>query len=428
MLNRLIPVAMKLRELHPPTYRRLVNVGRRVFRDRLGVYPREFGGERDAVAAVLSGGQWNMAYGRGLAHERLEADFGAFVGVPQAVAVGSGGVAIQMCLRALDIGHGDEVLLQVDTCAATAQAVMNANASPVFVDIDPSTFMADPACVERAIGPATKAIIATHMWGNPENMAALREIADRRGIRLIEDGCLALGAVAGGRPVGAWGDVAVFSFGCIKPVQGGEGGMIVTRDEALASELRSMRHWGDRTIDFGTRDVTTLCWNGRMSEIVAAVVREQLAGYPKHLSSLRASLDGFRAFLGGRPGLELVTGTATSVQDCVFTQAVLRLDESRAGIDKATLQARLTANGVQNWHANFELITSLSLFREGAWRRFLVKGDLERLARNYAEPFPVAAAVHARGGIGLLKNNFLSKDNESRVRSTLLAAAGGARP
>lgn len=419
ILNRLVPVAMKLRQIHPPTYRRVVSLGRRMMRDSLGVWPRELAAETAAVRSVLSGGQWNMTYGRGLEHERLEDDLASFVNVPHAIAVGSGGLAIQMVLRALNIGHGDEVLLQVDTCAASAQAVMNAGASPIFVDIDPRTLMLDVAAVERSITSRTRAILATHMWGNPENMPALRALADRFGLRLIEDGCLALGAQVGGRRVGGWGDAGVFSFGCIKPVQGGEGGMIVTADEALARELRSMRHWGDRTIDFGVRDVVTLCWNGRMSEIVAAVVRQQLKGYPAHLVQLRAAVERFESAVSGLQGIELVKGTASSTAECALTQVVLRFDPVRAGIGKRALQDRLTENGVQNWHANFEPICGLSLFRTDAWRRFLVQGDLDHVAANFARPYPVADSVWKDGGIGLLKNNFLSKPNMARTLATL---------
>src|SRR6478736_526104 len=275
MLNRLIPIARSLKDRYPKLYSRLVSIAKRFLGNRLGIYPRVMGNELKAVEEVLSSSQWNMAYGKGLAHERLEADFANYVGAPFAVAVGSGGMALQMSMRALGVKPGDEVIHQIDTCSATAMAVLNAGATPIFADISPETFMLDQSSVSENSNEATKAVIATHMWGNPENMKMLRELTAKFGWKLIEDACLSLGAIAQGRKAGAWGDTSVFSFGCIKPIQGGEGGMIITSDEGMARELRAMRHWGDRTIEFGVRDVEQLAWNGRMSEIVAAVVREQ---------------------------------------------------------------------------------------------------------------------------------------------------------
>jgi dTDP-4-amino-4,6-dideoxygalactose transaminase len=426
MRRFLLPLVVKLRDWWPSAYYFLVGVARRFMGGTFGVYPRVMADEIDAVSKVLRGSQWNMTYGRGLTHERLEAEFAEASGTREAVAVASGGVALQMSLRALGLKPGDEAIHQVDTCAATAMALMNAGVTPVFADISNQSFMLDIADVERRIGAQTKAIVATHMWGNPENMVALRALAQAKKLMLIEDACLGLGAVAGGRPAGGWGDVGVFSFGCVKPIQTGEGGMIVTNDEALARELRALRHWGDRTIEFGVRDATQLAWNGRMSEILAAVAREQLRGYRQHLSDMREAVDEFQRTLGGLPGLSLVLGHATAATDCAFTQVVLRLDERRAGIGKDALMAELTKNGVTNFHANFELINTLSLFRTGTWREWILRGDVERVARNNDGPFPVAERVFAHDGLGLGKTNFLSAGNRRHLQSVLRSLLKGA--
>src|SRR5262249_10780538 len=245
MLRFLLPLGVKRRDWWPAGYYFLVGVARRFMGGTFGVYPRVMGNEIAAVSEILRGSQWNMTYGRGLAHERLEAEFAEASGTREAVAVASGGVALQMSLRALGLKPGDEAIHQVDTCAATAMALMNAGVTPIFAGISDQSFMLDIADVERRIGPQTKAIVATHMWGNPENMPALRALAQAKGLNLIEDACLGLGAIVDGKPAGSWGDVGVFSFGCVKPIQTGEGGMIVTSDDALARELRSLRHWGD---------------------------------------------------------------------------------------------------------------------------------------------------------------------------------------
>ncbi|MFO1111712.1 MAG: DegT/DnrJ/EryC1/StrS family aminotransferase [Bradyrhizobium sp.] len=392
--------------------------------ESFGVYPRPLANEIGAVSEILRSSQWNMAYGRGLVHERLEAEFAEAVGARYAVAVGSGGVALQMVLRAMGLKPGDEAIHQVDTCSATAMAVMNAGVTPIFADIADRTFMLDRADVEMRIGPQTRALIATHMWGNPEDMPALRTLARERGLKLIEDACLGLGAIVKGRPAGSWGDVAVFSFGCVKPIQTGEGGMIVTGDEELARELRALRHWGDRTIEFGVRDATQLAWNGRMSEILAAVAREQLKGYPAHLRQMRDAVAEFQEALSGFPGLSLVLGSSEAISECAFSQVVLRIDEAKAGIDKTRLMAELTRNGIANFHANFELINALSFFRSGAWRDWILRGDIERAASNNGGHFAAAERVFARGGMGLGKPNFLSAGNRAHLLSVLRSLTG----
>jgi dTDP-4-amino-4,6-dideoxygalactose transaminase len=411
MLNSLIPLVLRLRSRFPRLYGRIVALGKRLFGNRLGVYPRLMAGEVAAAAAVLRGSQWNMTAGSGLAHERLEAAFAAYVGIPYAIAVNTGGMALQMSMRALELKHGDEVIQQIDTCSATALAVMAAGCTPIFSDISDRTFMLDASLLAGSIGPRTKAVIATHMWGNPENMSALLELAGRNGLYVIEDTCLSLGATLGGRMAGSAGHVGVFSFGCIKPIQGGEGGMIVTQDEALARELRAMRHWGDRTIEYGIRDTLRPAWNGRMSEIVAAVVAEQLKGYPQHLRRVRAAVTEFQAFVSRIDGIEIVIGNARSIDDCAFTQVVLRIDEHALGHSKASFKDALYARGVPVWHANFELINSLTLFREEAWQDWLPLADLERTRTNYRASYPVAQKVMQSTGLGLGKMNFLSRQN-----------------
>jgi dTDP-4-amino-4,6-dideoxygalactose transaminase len=195
--------------------------------------------------------------------------------------------------------------------------------------------------------------------------------------------------------------------------------MIVTDDESLARELRSLRHWGDRTIEFGVRDATQLAWNGRMSEILAGVAREQLKGYPKHLSELRDAVAEFQESLKPFPGLSLVLGTADSVSRCALTQVVVRIDEKLLGFSKAELMAELTRNGVANWHANFELINGLTFFRSEAWRDWILRGDIDRVAKNNKGPFPAAERTFGHEGFGLGKTNFLSAGNRKHLHSVL---------
>lgn len=411
MLNSFIPHLLKIRSRFPRLFSWFVYIGKRYLGQRLGVYPRPLANEVSAVAEVLRSSQWNMAYGKGLVHERLEAEFADYVGAGYAIAVNTGGMALQMSMRALGLKPGNEVIMQVDTCSATAQAIMNAGCTPIFADISESTFMLSGQSVRKAINPDTRAIVATHMWGNPENMVEATKLAQDNRLYLIEDACLALGAIAQGRHAGTTGNVGVYSFGCIKPIQGGEGGMIVTNDEALARELRAMRHWGDRTIEYGTRDVNTLSWNGRLSEIVAAVVREQLKGYPAHLDALREALSQFQEYLGKIEGVKLMLGAGEAVETCSFTQAVLQLDASLLRYGKDELKDALQNRGIPVWHANFEPVNSLSLFKNERWREWSYSTNKERVAENYRREFPAAYRVFNTTGLGLGKTNFLSRAN-----------------
>jgi len=349
-----------------------------------------------------------MTYGQGLVHERLESAFSEYLGATNAVAVNTGGMALQMALRALGLRPGDEAVLQVDTCSATAFAAMNAGVTPIFADVSRDTFMLDvPSGVSFL--PSTKAVIATHMWGNPENIRALNQLSSELGIPLIEDACLALGAVTDGKMAGSTGVVGVFSFGCLKPIQGGEGGMLVTNDDALARELRSLRHWGDRTIDYGVRDTTQLAWNGRMSELVAAVVREQLRGYPAHLAELQERVAEFQEFLSTIDGIDLQLGTARSIDECAFTQVVARIDPDRIGMPSKELRSRLDKRGIATWLPNFEPIPSLSFFAKGHWKDWILRGRLDAVEANYYARFEDAETVAGRIGVGFPKQHFTSR-------------------
>lgn len=426
MLGALVSYILGLRERFPGLYGFARRIGTRLFGARLGVYPRPLADEVRSVSRVLHSAQWNMAYGGSdLAHERLEAAFAEYVGASHAVAVNTGGMALQMSMRALGFKPGHEVILQADTCSATAFAVMNAGCTPMFADISPDTFMLSEASVER-LAQSARAVIATHMWGNVEDMEMVGRVAAKHQLAVIEDACLALGAVGGGRKTGVTGQVGVFSFGCIKPIQGGEGGMIVTQDDALARELRSLRHWGDRAIEFGVRDTTQLAWNGRMSEIVAAVVVEQLRGYPAYLLNLRESATEFARFLDGIDGVELMLGSGSRVEDSSFTQIVLRLNEAQLGCSKAALREALLAQGVPAWHANFELIPGLSFFRNDTWRDWVLAGDVSRVSENYHGAWPGAEHVFASGGIGLPKSH-LAPSMISGLKKKFAAALRDAR-
>jgi dTDP-4-amino-4,6-dideoxygalactose transaminase len=222
-----------------------------------------------AVARVMERGRFLF----GPEVEAFEGAFARYVGVAEAVGVANGTDALELALRAAEIGPGDEVITVSHTAVATICAIVRAGATPVLVDIERTTFTMDIAAAEAAIGPRTRAIVAVHLYGCPANLSALSALCSRLGLLLVEDCAQAVGAQWAGRAVGAWGDVAAFSFYPTKNLGAmGDAGAVVTGDSQLATRVRSLRFYGqaerDRSVEHGM--------NSRMDEIQAAILLTKL--------------------------------------------------------------------------------------------------------------------------------------------------------
>lgn len=225
--------------------------------------------------------------------ERFEKGFAALSGAEHCVAVSNGTVAIHLALVAARIGQGDEVIVPDLTFAATAAAVVHAGAMPVLVDVDPKTWCIDPALVASAVTPRTKAILAVHLFGHPAHMTALRDVARRHGLLLIEDAAEAHGAKFDGRPVGGLGDMACFSFYGNKLITTGEGGAVTTGDAALAKRLRFLK---DHAMSPERRYFhPEVGFNYRMTNIQAAIGTAQIERFPEMLAAKQAVLARYRA-------------------------------------------------------------------------------------------------------------------------------------
>jgi len=207
--------------------------------------------------------------------EEFERSIADLVGVPHGIAVSSGTAGLHLCLRALGVGEGDEVLLPSFTFIAAGNAVLYERARPVFVDIEPRTLNLDPGQLERSITPKTRAIIAVHTFGHPADLDPIMDIARKHGLPVIEDACEAIGARYRGRPVGGIGDLGVFGFYPNKPITTGEGGMVVTRDSQMAVTIRALRNQGRMESD-GWLDHRLLGYNYRLSELNCALGLEQI--------------------------------------------------------------------------------------------------------------------------------------------------------
>ncbi|QJR11707.1 GDP-perosamine synthase [Usitatibacter rugosus] len=249
--------------------------------------------ERYVLDAVRSG--WVSSIGAFI--DRFEKGFAEYCGVRNAIMLSNGTVAIHLCLVSRGIGSGDEVIVPDLTFVATASAVKHAGATPVLVDVDPATYCIDPQLVEAAITPRTRAIIAVHLFGHPANMTALRDVADRHGIFLIEDAAEAHGARWEGKPVGGLGDAATFSFYGNKVLTTGEGGCITTNDDALATRVRFLKdHAMSKERRYFHPEVG---FNYRMTNIQAALGCAQLERASEILSRKAQVLSWYREEFGG---------------------------------------------------------------------------------------------------------------------------------
>ncbi|MCA1613265.1 MAG: DegT/DnrJ/EryC1/StrS family aminotransferase [Acidobacteria bacterium] len=256
------------------------------------------GREKEYVADCMESG-WISSAGKYV--DQFEERFAEFCGVRHAVACCNGTVALHLALVALGVGAGDEVIVPTLTFVATANAVTYCGARPVFVDSEPATWNLDPALVEAKITPRTRGIIAVHLYGHPADVDALREIADRRGLFLVEDAAEAHGATYKGRPAGSLGRAAAFSFYGNKIISTGEGGMVVTDDATLAARARQLRGQG---VDPNRRYwFPVVGYNYRMMNLPAAIGLAQLERIDWHLGRRREVAAAYRERLGGEPGV-----------------------------------------------------------------------------------------------------------------------------
>jgi dTDP-4-amino-4,6-dideoxygalactose transaminase len=228
--------------------------------------------------------------------EAFEAEFAAASGARHAVGVGSGTDALALALRGLGVGPGDEVITSPLSAAFSALAIRMAGATPVFADLDPQRLTVDPASVEAAITPRTRALMPVHLYGQAADMPALQALATRHHLAMIEDACQAHGATSAGRPVGTFGACGAFSFYPTKNLAAlGDGGAIITNDAALAARLQRLRNGGqsDRYHhpEFGV--------NSRLDEIQAAILRARLPLLPGWTAKRRELAGKYRRALAG---------------------------------------------------------------------------------------------------------------------------------
>ena len=276
--------------------------------------------EKERVWEAMSSG--SLAQGPRV--KQLEEEFAAFVGADHAVATSSGTTALHLALLGHGIGDGDEVITVPFTFIASANSIVYTGARPVFVDIDERDFTMDVSQVEAAITPRTKAIMPVSLYGQPADMPAIGEIAQRHGLAVIEDAAQAHGAAVGDRKSGTWG-AGAFSFYPTKNMTTGEGGMITTRDGAYAERVRLLREHGMKVRYH--HDIVG--YNFRMTDIAAAIGLAQLPKLPGYNERRRAIAARYDAELKG-----VITPYVRPGVTHVYHQYTIRVHERDAFVEK----------------------------------------------------------------------------------------------
>ncbi|MFH1734461.1 MAG: DegT/DnrJ/EryC1/StrS family aminotransferase [bacterium] len=277
-----------------------------------------------AIQRVFNSGWYIM----GREVQSFEQEFAAYIGVRHAIGVASGTDALELSLRACDVGPGDLVFTVSHTAVATVAAIELTGATPVLVDIDPVTYTMDPNCLEVALahppGGTPKAVIPVHLYGHPAAMPAILELANRHGLYVIEDCAQSHGAIMDGRMTGAWGDIAAFSFYPTKNLGAlGDAGMVVTENPALAERVRLLQQYGWRE-----RYISDIPGgNSRLDELQAAVLRVKLRGLDKENMRRQSLAQTYNALLVDA-GL-ILPGVRSGVTH-VYHQYVVRLPQRDA--------------------------------------------------------------------------------------------------
>ncbi len=299
----------------------------------------------DAVTDVVRSGWWSM----GPRVEEFESELAAFCGTRSAIAVANGTAALHLALLAVGCGPGDEVLVASLNFVAVANVIGHVGATPVFCDVtSPLDLNVDPADLESAVTPATKAIVVMHYGGHPCRMDAIRAIANRHGLAVVEDAAHALGARWQGRPCGSLGDIGCFSFFANKNLATGEGGMLVTDDERLAARLRLLRSHGMTALTWDRHrghahdyDVVERGFNYRLDELRAAIGLVELRRLALRNEARGRIVARYREELDGVGGLRMPFDDDA---DAAHHLAVVVLPEDRP---RDAVRAGLAAAGIQ---------------------------------------------------------------------------------
>lgn len=315
------------------------------------VWPAVDESDIDAVVSSLRSGK--LSWFNNTDVPALEDSWAAYVGVAHCIALNSGTAALHAAVAAVGVGPGDEVIVPALSFLASASCVLHHQAIPVFADIDPVTFTLDPAELERVVTPRTKAIIVVHLHGLPADMDPIQEFARKHGLAVIEDAAQAQGATYNGRMAGGIGDVGAFSIMAGKNLPtAGEGGLLTTNDPELRNRADTVKMFGEVIGADNEREYNahTIGYNYRLSPILAAMARSQLAKLDQHTKEVRLGAERLAARLAELPGV--LPPAVPAGRTHVYHHFRITLDPEAAGIDlpagvfRQAVQNALAAEGV----------------------------------------------------------------------------------
>lgn len=327
--------------------------------------------EVEAAKAVIESGvlsqfigAWHEDFYGGPKVKEFERACADYFGVKHAITVNSWTSGLIAAVGAIGIEPGDEVIVTPWTMCASATAILQWNAIPVFADIDPETFNLDPKSVEANITPYTKAIMVVDIFGQSANMDALMDIARRHNLKVISDTAQAPGALYQGKYAGTLADVGGYSLNYHKHIHTGEGGILVTNDDAIAERLQLIRNHAEAVV--AGKGVTNLSnmigYNFRLGEIECAIGIEQLKKLGGYVASRQQVAAKLNAGLSGLAGLR----TPVIQQDCTHAYYVypMVLDVDQLGISRARIVEALQAEGITGLGASYQNVHLLPIFQQ----------------------------------------------------------------
>ncbi len=376
----------------------------------------------EAVARVLRSGRVN--YWTGSECMDFEEEFARYIGVPHAISLANGTVALELALRALGIGPGDDVIVPSRTFVATASSVVLAGARPIFADVDRRTQNITAETIGQAMTAETRAVIVVHLAGWPCDMDPILALARERGLKVIEDCAQAHGARYKGRPVGSLGHAAAFSF-CQDKIMttGGEGGMLLTSDEEVWERAWSFKdHGKDRSLMFRQDGGPGFRWvhesigtNWRMTEVQAAIGRVQLGRLPEWSARRRDNAEALSAMFNGMPALRIEMPDRDSTHAWYKFYLFLRPEALSPEWDRDRILGAIRAEGIPCYSGSCS-----EVYREQAF---------QRLGLGPESPFPVAREL-GETSLMLLVHPTLGREHLERVaevviRAISLATQGG---
>ena len=350
--------------------------------------------EEELVLEVLRSGMLSL----GPMGPRFERAFADWVGTKHAAAVSSGTAGLHLGLVRAGVGPGDEVITSPFSFISSANCALHAGADVAFADIDPVTFNIDPAALEAAITPRTKAIVPVHIFGLPCDIEAISAIAIKHGLAIVEDGAEALGAVRQGKKIGTHGSPTIFAFYPNKQMTTGEGGIVTTDDDDVYEDILSLRNQG-RADSGAWLEHDRLGWNYRMDDLSAAVGLAQVERLDEILGKRATVADRYTALLAGIPGVTLPSVVEGDVRSWFVYTVLLE-----PGVDRNAVIGLLAERGV----ASKPYLPSIHL--QPFYR-----------ARGHREgEFPISEAISARA-LALPFFGNLTVEQQERVAVELAA-------